>query len=205
MNLKLLSVVFFAVGNSVGGEKVPSFEVRGESPFEETTDIRFLYQCVDQHNEYRRANTSSLLFVFNRDVENYARRRLTKMAESGKLLPPDPTSPFEENAAWTPTTNPVDCRTVVDHWFYDVYPYLSPSKGTNPDAKNPDRTIVRKSPNPRTGDFIWRQATDLGCAQAVVHEPRPGTITVCNYYSSKFKVNKKFASVPEKSGSLWSR
>lgn len=202
MNLKLLFVAFFAVGNSVGGEKVssPSFEVRGESPFEETTDIRFLYQCVDQHNEYRRANASSLLFVFNRDVENYARRRLTKMAESGKLLPPDPTSPFEENAAWTSTTDPVDCRTVVDHWFYDTYPYLSPSKATNP-----DRTIARRSSNPRTGDFIWKQATDLGCAQAVVHEPRPGTITVCNYYSSKFKVNKKFVSVPEKSDSLWSR
>lgn len=165
----------------------PRFEIRQESPFEETTDIRFLYQCVDQHNEYRRNNGSSIQFTFNRDVENHARRRVTKMALHGKLLPPDPTTPFEEASAWTPGTRPVDCRNIVDHWYHQSYPFLPPSTSMKQDG-----TLTRKISNPNIAHVIWNQATELGCAQAVVHEPNQGVITVCNYYSSKFRSNKKF-------------
>ena len=126
-------------------------------------------------------------------MENHSRRRVTKMALSGKLLPPDPSSPFEETSAWTPGTNPVDCRNVVDHWFHDSHPYLPASPSMRRDG-----TLTRKSSNPLVTDFIWRRATDLGCAQAVVHEPNQGVVTVCNYYSSKFKSNKKFVISPEK-------
>lgn len=168
------------------------FEIRQESPFEETTDIQFLYQCVDQHNEYRRSNESSPLFVFNRDVENHARRRLTKMSLHGKLLPPDPMTPFEEASAWTPGTHRVNCRNIVDHWYHQSHPYLPRSPSIKPDG-----TIIGKNPKPNSADFIWRWATELGCAQAVVHEPNQGVITVCNYYSPKFRTNKKFVSSPD--------
>lgn len=189
MFLKLLFVVFLSIDHcfTIDPISYPRFEVREESPYEETTDIRFLYQCVDQHNEYRRSNGSSLLLVFNRDVENQARRRVTKMALNGKLLPPDPNSPYEETSAWTPSTVPVDCREIVDHWFYDSHPFFPA-----PLAKKKDGTVTKKSMNPLVADFIWRRATELGCAQALVHEPQQGVITVCNYYSSKFRVNKKF-------------
>lgn len=197
MLFSIFLVIFLPVNNCYNHDRLsssPTFQIHQESPFEETTDIRFLYQCVDQHNEYRRTNESSPLFVFNRDVENHARRRVTKMATHGKLLPPDAMTPFEEASAWTPGTHPVNCRNIVDHWFHQSHPFFSTSTPMKQDG-----TVSRKFSNSNITDFIWKRATELGCAQAVVHEPNQGVITVCNYYSPKFRSNKKFSSSSDKS------
>lgn len=77
-----------------------------EDVYEDLTDIRFLYQCVDQHNllksqlakDPRQASNS---VEFRRDLVEIATKRAFKFAISGKLNRADQKPNYAENAAWT--------------------------------------------------------------------------------------------------------
>lgn len=133
---------------------------------EETTDLRFLYQCVDQHNEYRRKFGNEDLVNFNRQITDMARRRAEKMALTGKLSSStsDSEKLIAENSALIMSSpNPfVDCRQVADQWFSGM---------------KEDNTTLQMSPN---RNLVWKKANQIGCARFSINESH-SVVIVCNY------------------------
>ncbi|KAI1297864.1 hypothetical protein HDE_04424 [Halotydeus destructor] len=140
--------------------------------YEETTDLRFLYQCIDQHNEYRRSKNLPLL-EYNRQLEIQARKRATKMALADMFLPSEARkSTFTENAARTAANSAISCRPLVNLWYTDA-------KDKVPAALF-SRTLTMKTTEEQK-NIVWKTSTQLGCAQVVKVSPPSAVYTVCNY------------------------
>lgn len=174
--------------------------------FEETTDIRFLYQCLDQHNQYRKnsapedANPMDKLFIYSTEVERIAQRRALKVAVSGKITVDSKTvkslsaDGLGENVAFTSVPNMnssdvsyINCRPIVDLWYMDTFGIERESVSIETEsAMNIRQTSqARKLSNSNLRNLIWNQATEIGCAQvASFDKSNSGVYTLCNYKRS---------------------
>jgi hypothetical protein len=133
------------------------------APPRETTDLRFLYQCVDQHNIIRNNDGLDVLLEFDRELEEISRERAELMAASGKLLLPLKDIP--ENSAFVPIANEtISCRDVVSYWFQKGLTSKASQKTAN--------TTVRKN---------WDKLSRIGCARFFTEKPELGSYVVCNY------------------------
>jgi len=144
-------------------------DVTASSP-RETTDIRFLYQCLDQHNECRRQTGLPVVLEYDREMEQLTRRRAELMATAGKLLPLTGTVELEENSAFVPSANDtVGCRQVVDLWFRNQ---ADTDKKGLPDGI---RLMTSRSP------ILWKEYNKIGCARFHTEKPEFGSFIVCDY------------------------
>ena len=135
----------------------------------ETTDIRFLYQCVDQHNELRRAAGLSVMMDYDREIEALSRKRAELMANSSKLL--NETHGLLENSAFVPSVNEtVGSRDVVNLWFRETHF----KKASESPA---DVRLLTSSKS----SAIWSESSRIGCARFMTQKPEPGSYIVCNY------------------------
>lgn len=133
------------------------------APAHETTDIRFLYQCVDQHNIIRRNDGLNIMLDFDQEMEALSRQRAEQMATSSKLLLPVKDLP--ENSAFVPVANEtISCRDVVSHWFHKHLHSKASQKFAH--------AAFRKD---------WDQFSRIGCARFMTQKPVVGSYVVCNY------------------------
>lgn len=174
------------------------------SEYEETTDLRFLYQCIDQHNQYRKSLeneegevSEEKIILFSSEVEKIARKRALKLASTGKMaLESTSTKSLSgegigENVAFTSVPNNnatsakfVDCRPIVDLWYSDAYGIEKESVPVDSESAEEIKkvTIGRKLANSQIRNYIWHEANEIGCAQvSTFHTANPGVYTVCNY------------------------
>jgi len=144
------------------------------SPTEETTDLLFLFQCIDQHNEYRRRNNSEIMLNFNRDLTDLASRRATKMASTGKLLVKNPLQVLgiEENVAFITTRDPlVNCREMVDSWYTNAFSDVPKKVDDSGNVKI--KTSVHR-------EMVWKKSQDIGCSR-VTASTSDGAVILCLY------------------------
>lgn len=129
----------------------------------ETTDVRFLYQCIDQHNVIRQKEGLTLLLEFDSEMETLSSQRAQLMAESGMLLPSAKTT--SENSAFGVGANEtVTCRDVVDHWFHKSQRVKTSSKSGH---------VALRSD--------WKKISRIGCSRFMIQKPEVGSYVVCNY------------------------
>lgn len=135
----------------------------------ETTDIRFLYQCVDEHNELRRNAGISSRVDYDPKMQSFARVRAQKAA-SGKLIPLNESDCILENSAFVPSVNEtISCRHQVSSWFH---------KSQNDKiSKAPVHVQLSSSKSA----ILLEEYTRIGCARFMVEEPVIGSYIVCNY------------------------
>lgn len=168
---------------------------------EEVTDLRFLYQCIDQHNKYRRSSedepTDESIVLYSSEIEKIARRRAIKLASTGKMSADSSVSKslagegIAENVAFTPVAGNnatsakyIDCRPIVDLWYTDAYGVEKESVPIETESAQEVKkvTISKKLANNQLRNLIWHKANEIGCAQVSTFNPsNAGVYTVCNY------------------------
>ena len=130
---------------------------------EDTTDIRFLYQCIDEHNEQRKSQSINNIINFNRELTDLASRRANKLVttrkfSNSKLLPE---IGIAENAALINANEPlVNCRKVVKAWS-------SVSQHSKKQVKSHDNMRLKTSPQ---RDLVWETSRQVGCSRVILKD-----------------------------------
>ena len=154
-------------------ESVSTEEPQGPPQTEETTDLLFLYQCIDQSNNYRRRNGNENMVNFNRELTDFASRRATKLALTGKSLPSQllDEQGIQENAAVISSTDSsVNCRPVIDAWYQKSFPNAT---------KIGTESLTMKVKTSNQPLLVWERSTEIGCSR-VTSSPE-GSVIVCLY------------------------
>jgi hypothetical protein len=179
-----LSSVFSSIHAFGGGFHRLEFEELAEQPElpqsdpDDTTDIRFLYQCIDEHNEIRRKHDINNQIHFNRELTDLSSRRAFKLAATGKFSNSKllPELGILENAALLSTNDQlIDCRKVVQAWFDS-----SPSE-LKKEVHSYENTKIKISSHT---DKVWKTSKQIGCSRMTLPK-KEGVAVVCLYRETK--------------------